>query len=503
MASYIFCTFVISHKLPMRTTRVKLTTLSFFICFCFASHSQDKETINLTTKIESAGIFSDGDNAPFWLINNNYGIGSINENNQYLRASVIGDKMISDRWSISAGADIVGANNFESNFYIQQLFADMKYRDLFVSVGMKEREVPFKNMRLYSGSMTLSNNARPIPQIEAGFSDFVTIPYTNNLVQIKGGISYGFFPDNKYKVKHAGDGNYAKNVLYHRKYAFFKFEKNSPWSFIFGLEMDTQFGGDFYKKGKYVYDSPTKFMDFMRVLVPMSGGSDSNDADKVNIAGNVYGSWHFIFNYQKEKYAIKAYHEHFFEDHSGLFFKNMPDGIYGFEFNLKKKAPLSSVLFEWVYTKNQSGPFLWDKTPNIPIQVSDGDNYYNHVDYISLSNYGYTLGNPLMTSPIYNDDKTLLIRNARIVAYHLGLGGDITNDLRYRLLLTHSQSWGTSFIPSRNIRNQFSSLLEVDYRPSKLKGWTFGGALAYDDSPVVGNNLGFQLKLSKTFNSKF
>lgn len=459
----------------------------------------------LLIKAESSGVLTDGDYAPFWITNNNWGIGSESRNKAYMRVGVFANNsFFNDQIKASFGGDIIASNNLRNDFYVQQLYADFKYKALGLSIGAKERINPFRNVYLTSGNLTLSNNARPIPQVEAGFPEFVPIPMTNNWVQIQGGISYGWFLDDNYKERKAREtGYYATDVLYHKKYAYFKVERNTPWSFVLGLEMDTQWGGEMYQNGVFKYNSPGNIKNFFKILVPMSGGSDSNNTDQVNILGNVYGSWHFVFNYKFKDFSIKAYHEHFFEDHSGAFFKNIPDGVYGIEVNLKKKAPISSFLVEYVHTKNQTGPFLWDTNPNIPVQVSAGDNYYNHGDYLSLTNYGMVIGNPLLISPIYNKSGSLLLYNNRIMAFHAGVNGYISNNLQYRVLLTHSRSWGTHGVPSTSIRNQFSSLLETKYTHPKLTGWEFTGALAYDDAKtLVGNNTGFNIKVAKTFHVK-
>lgn len=457
---------------------------------------------SMGTTTEFSTTLANGDNAPFWLTNNKYGLGSVKDNSQYIRTlgwiDWDGDWINKNIKKISVLADLVVARNLNSTFHLQQLYIDADYRSIRLSVGAKQKSSLFKNKELSSGGMTLSANARPIPQIELSIPDFVTVPYSQNKLQIIGGTSYGWFTDNKFKLKNSADGYYAKDVLYHRKYGFIKYENKKNWNLILGLEMDTQWGGRFYKEGEYWGNSPAKFFDFFRVLIPMHGGDDSNVTDKVNIAGNVYGSTHFIFNYKLKEYNIKAYHEHFFEDHSGLFFKNIPDGLYGLELNLNKGL-VSNILFEYLHSKDQSGPFLWDKNENISTQISGGDNYYNHMDYVSLSNYGFTTGNPLFTSPIYNKGNTLMIANTRLTAFHGGINGYLSNCVKYKLLGTYSKSWGTPFYPSTTIRKQMSLLSEAIYIPRKLKGWNFSGALAYDHSTMIGNNFGIQIKLSKTF----
>lgn len=457
----------------------------------------------LEITIEGNSIFSDGDNAPFWLTNNRFGVGSIYKNKGYLRlnSSLVKNISLSNhKFYLVGDIDLIGAKNYNSDFFVQQLYADLTYYNVRLSIGMKERNSLFKNSSLSSGGLTLSENARPIAQVEFNIPDSIPIPSTNHKLFIMGGISYGWFNDGNFKKENStANASYADKVLYHRKYGFLKFNPNKVWSFIAGLEMGTQWGGHFYKYGQYWDKSPAKIKDFFKVLLPMSGGGNSNQTDRVNIVGNVYGSIHLIAQFKKENYVLKLYNDHFFEDQSGLFYKNIPDGLYGLEINLKKNEWLSDIVIEYLYTKDQSGPFLWDKNEEIPIQVSGGDNYYNHVDYISLSNYGFTLGSPLLTSPLYNNGTSLYIYNTRIQSFHGGIGGRFSSNLKYKVLSTYTRSWGTPLIPSKNIRKQFSGLLEVIYNTYKLPGWQFTGAFAYDNSDIIGNNMGMQIKIHKTF----
>lgn len=465
---------------------------------CYFWRTEDVSRTNMT--ISSLGLLSDGDFAPFWLTNNRHGLGSAERDKTFLRINAFIRQNI-NTFNISGEVDFLAANNLESDIILQQLYVDFGYKnDIKLSIGAKQRKSLFKNSELSTGGMTLSENARPIPQVELSTARFIDLPFTDSKWQIMGGLSYGWYPDNSYRRRNAGDGNFAEKVLYHRKYGFIKFEPNRKWNFIAGLEMDTQWGGHFYGKGQYWYKGTAKLKDFFKVLIPMSGGSDSNITDRGNIVGNVYGSLHLIGNYNYSDFSIKAYHEHFFEDQSGLFFENIPDGLYGIEVNLKKNDWLSHILLEYIHSKNQSGPFLWDENDNIPIQVSGGDNYYNHIDYISTTYHGFTSGNPLFTSPMYNNRQSLTIYNTRLSSFHIGFSGNIIPILHYRTLFTFSKSWGTTLIPSSDIRKQFSGLVELSYgNIYSNKGWLFSGAIGFDDSDMIGNNFGGQLKVSKTF----
>ena len=466
------------------------------------NYPQSISPYKLSIKVESTGILSGGDNAPFWFTNNNDGIGSLDKNKAYLRAGIFGNRYFFDeKLNIDYGADIVAAHNIQTDFYIQQLYTDFKYRALGLTIGSKRYRSYYLNEALSSGGLNMSSNARPIPQVLAGIPDFVNIPLTKNWLQVVGGVSFGKFLDGNFNEHFAADGRYTKNTLYHRKFMYLKIENKTPWNFIIGLDMNSQWGGDRYINGKFVEKGPTQLKDIIKVLLPMSGGGEANEADQQNILGNVNGSWHFVFRYNKPNYTLKLYHDHFFEDHSGFYLyklKNIPDGLYGLEFDLKKKQLISAVLFEFLYTKSQSGDPRQDS--GIP-DFAKGDNYYNHYFYNSFTYYGHILANPLIVSPLYNQDRRLLIESSRTVSYHLGVSGYFHPNASYRLLLCYSRGYGTFYGEEIFPRlTHFSAFGEINYTNSRLNDWVFTGALGYDNSRRwIGNNVGFRLKIAKSF----
>ena len=82
--------------------------------------------------------------------------------------------------------------------------------------------------------------------------------------------------------------------------------------------MSAQFGGDQYIAGQKepVIDMPTRFVDFMRVLVPMAGDDTTPEGEQVNIYGNHVGSWNFAATAYLNRWKVKIYYEHYFDDHS-------------------------------------------------------------------------------------------------------------------------------------------------------------------------------------------
>lgn len=472
--------------------------------FCFQLNAQlfnkiDSTGINL--KIETMGAFTNGDNAPFWLNNNKYGLGWYNKNNQYLRTGIFSNKkIINDNISLRLGGDFVIANQFESDFFIQQLYLDLAYKKVNLSIGQKERPILFRNNDLTSGSLTISNNARPIPEVEFATSDFILLPYTKNTLSFTGGLSYGILTDDNYKKK-IRSGDYVQNVLFHYKHLYIKFEKpESSWNIIAGVESATQWGGDNYKNHIKIYSNPHSVSDAFRVLTMQSGGSNSQEGEQVNKLGETFGSYHLIFNKKNNNGSYwKIYYEHIIDDRSGMEMNNFPDDTWGGEYNFERKQLLSTILFEFIYTKDQSGPVTLDDNGN-RIYNSTADDYYNSSFYIANQYYGFAFGTPLLTSPLYLKGENLQFINNRIIAYHIGLKGYFHRNLAYKALFTHSRGYGTPLVKFEKPKNEIMSSFELLYSHPKLNSWNFTSAIAYDNSNILlGKNIGIQFKISKEF----
>lgn len=454
----------------------------------------------LVVKTETTGTFTAGDNAPFWITSNTYGVGWYHKNNQYVRTGLFAAKNLSDKVSLSAGADFFVANQLESEVAVQQLYMDLNYGKFCLSMGQKERLTPFRNNALSTGGMTLSNNARPVPQVEFSFPDFVAIPYSNQALSFRGGVSYGWYIDNSFRKK-TQNGEYLRGGQYHRKYLFVKIGKPaSSAHLIAGIEGGTQWGGDRYSKGERKYSNPSSLRNMLRVTFNRSGGGGAHWSDQDNKLGDSYGSYHLVYNQSlKNGSGLRLYYEHYFEDRSGMEFANFPDGTYGVEYNFNRKKLVSTLLFEHVYTKNQSGPPKFDEN-GLWVDSRGGDNYYNNSIYVSNQHHGFLIGNPLLGSPYYNKGRNLNIHNNRIVAFHLGAAGWLSNWLQYKFLCTHSRGYGTYGNKYPHPKNDVMVAAEFLYENPKLKGWIVSGTIGFDHSTnYVGDNLGVQLKLGKTF----
>lgn len=456
---------------------------------------------NLSYNAEVNIVTGAGDYAPFWLMNNTNGVVSDKNNSGYLRLGLYKNVAADKKFSYSFGFDVVGAYGNEAPLYLQQAYFDAKLSNWSIFAGAREEKTLLWDAALSSGGMINSGNARPIPQIYIGLPQFTAVPGTNGWLHVRGGLSYGWFVDYGYQKSFKADGmQYTKNLLYHRKNLIFKIgNETKPLYGIIGIDMAAQFGGTVYDfRDNQTIQFPSGIKEYFKVLVPLSGGDDSPSIDQVNVSGNHLGIYILSLGYKKNGWDIKAYHEHFFDDHSGMIFRNKCDGLWGLSFRTTKQFYIEGVTFEVMNATNQSGPFLWDTTSDIPVQVSAGDNYYAHVMYNGWTHRGHSMGTPFITSPLYNSDGYLGFTNNITRAFYGGIDGTIVEGLRYKLLVSHQRGWGTSYAPYTDIKYQFAGLLQLSYTHKKTKGWNFSLAGAFDKGTLIGDNWGIQIGVRKS-----
>ena len=149
-----------------------------------ASFAQEEETTPEATtyKAEIFGSVASGDNAPFWMVSNRYGIVPLEANNGYLNAGVFHNQTFGKGFRWGAGLDVVAAVPRHRNFFIQQIYAELGYKCLLLSVGSKERYNSLWDRWLSSGDIVQSANARPIPEVNISIPEFTVVPLTSQTI---------------------------------------------------------------------------------------------------------------------------------------------------------------------------------------------------------------------------------------------------------------------------------------------------------------------------------
>lgn len=473
--------------------------------FALSAHAEWNDSIQYRAEIGTA--LSAGDHTPLWLNANRYGFSSLERNNLWLRLGAFKYMDEKKDFSWGAGVDLGAAYRFESAFVPQQLYAEIRYRCLDLMIGAKQIDDGFVPSDLSSGALTQSNNARPIPQVRIGIFDYADVWGCKELFAVKGHIAYGIFDDNWWIKRWVNpETTYTLNALYCSRAIYFRIGNavKFPLEAELGLVMDSQFGGKTWtpdnKGGGTWSKHPANAKAWFKALVPMHGGDDTPVSDQANVEGNFLGNWSFSLKWESPQgWMVRAYYQHFFEDHSMLFFDYpWKDGLYGIHGRFPKNPVISEINYEFLFTKDQSGPVYWDHTPDINYQVSGRDSYYNNYMYTAWQHWGQAIGNPMLVSPIYNPGHRLVFLHNRVSAHHLGFKGEPSPQVSYRALLSHTRSWGTYDFPLPKVESDFSWLAEVKYHPARLEGWEASLALAGDHGSLLGKSFGVQLSITKT-----
>ncbi|MDE6721320.1 MAG: capsule assembly Wzi family protein [Bacteroidaceae bacterium] len=501
--------------------RVLFAILSVLTANTFAQSPDLSKGVSVSTELSAT--LSDGDHAPFWLTANQYGVPSVERNAGHLRAGLFRSAMKDTlrHWDIGYGADFVVPVHHTSHFFVQQLYADVRWFKGTLTIGQKQQPMQLKNNELSSGSQTLGINARPYPEARLALPDYWAIPGTKGFLSFKGHIAFGIYTDNRFQKDFAaGTGDYDEHVLMHTKAGYLKFGKQGkPFSVEAGLEMATQFGNKHYEytvNGYRTFTCSHDLKAFANAIV--GGGSDQNDGAIHNNEGNMLGSWVLRLNYDTKDATFGLYADHFFEDHSAMFHLDyngyasengtivrkdkryllypLKDIMLGADVHLKHCKWLSDATLEYIYTRYQSGPVYADRTSQLPDHIGGKDDYYNNHIEPGWQHWGQAIGNPLYRSPIYNTDGNLLFQCNRFTAWHVGIAGQPTPDLHYRLRATWQEGLGTYDRPYCEPQRTFSMGIEANYRLSALcRGLSIGAAFGFDHGALYGDNTGGRLTL--------
>ena len=422
--------------------------------------------------IEMQSTFSEG-RTPLWLNANKYGLSSLDNTNGYLRAGVFRPLRTDSvrRWGMGYGVDVAVPYNFTSDFVVQQAFIEGRWLHGVMTVGSKEYPMELKNNLLSSGSQTLGINARPIPQVRIALPEYWTLPFAKGWLHLKGHIAYGRMTDDRWQHEFTNRKNkYADDVLFHSKAGYLKIGNEDvfcPFSLELGLEMAATFGGTAYrpdgKGGMTVLKGDTGLGAYWNAFVP--GGYDTGETTYQNVEGNHVGSWLIRMNWDTDMWRFSVYADKYFEDHSAMFqldydgygqgeewdekkksryvLYDFKDIMLGMELNIKYDRWINDVVFEYIYSKYQSGPIYHDHTNTISDHIGGRDNFYNHSIYTGWQHWGQVIGNPLYRSPIYNEDGTIMVKDNRFMAFHLGIDGRPFPRFMYRVLASWQEGLGT------------------------------------------------------------
>jgi hypothetical protein len=426
-----------------------------------------------------------GDHKPYWNISNQQGLYTPDPFGGLLGAAIESVDSSDSFMSFDYGIEIY--NRFQQNdgFLLQRGYAEVKTPFLVFWAGRKVEIIGNQDSALSIGSTVWSGNARPMPKLVLATPGYVDVPYTKGYVEVNGSLAHGWFERDRY----------VKNVFLHQKQLHLRCGGDYFINFSAGLIHFAQWGGT--SPDSIYGELPSDFDAYKRVFFAQNGDSASvNINEAINKLGNHLGSWSYRIDFKAKQVTLSTYYQTLFEDHSGITKMIQMDGIWGVSMATKDPDRIvNHIVFEYLHTTYQSGPV---HNLNDSIKLYGNDDYFNNYLYRNGWTYkGMTLGTPLITSPIFNENGSNRILNNRVQAFHLGLGGKL-GKINYRSFFTYSINKGTYSIPIDPSKNQFSWYFETIF-PSIWKGIDMNVMLAADIGQMYGNNLGVNVLFRKSF----
>lgn len=479
---------------------------------------------NLKYRFESVGVLSDGLHSPSWFTSNRQGLASVKTKSAYARYGMFGEMRLPSAFGMKYGMDLGLGYGLHDDWFVQQLYIDVDYRAWSLSVGMKERWAGLSNPELGSGSLTWSGNSTPIPQARLGLPEYTRLGILGNWFSVKGHVAYGMYTDGKYRSS-VPDGVYTDGIFYHSKEAYIRFgdRERFPLELTLGLQMHAQFGGVKHNREKDAdgnlveeYRLPGGLKSAWNILLPFNKPGEQTSEN-----GNTLGSWLLGLDWHLPQMTIRLYYDHFYEDHSSLlgieyksdetgykhfvnygFRRNWLDGLYGLEFIMPDEWPVRDVVIEVLNTRGLCGAVYNPKGSDYIQGVDGRDNMYNHIDvYDSYSHYGFSIGSPMLISPVYNGNGMNSFASNRVNMFHMGLEGGVGRHLDYQVKLTAARHWGTYEYPFDRTRDVTSAMVRLMWLAGDNASCRIGVSYGIDrdDSAWLGNNRGVMLSVIKTW----
>ncbi|HJZ39243.1 MAG TPA: capsule assembly Wzi family protein [Bacteroidales bacterium] len=427
---------------------------------------------------------SAGKNAPFYSVSNKHGVFSDEKNTLLLRSGITAGIDTSKKISLSYGLDAIYRYGSESGIWLQQGYAHVKIHFLIIQGGIVEEAFGNQDDQLSSGAYLFSENARPMPKIALYTNDYVIVPYTKNLLEIKGYFAHGWFGEKD---------QYVKNAWLHQKYFYIRIgEKRFPWSVNLGIHHTAVWGGTSPVYGSLRAD----WEAFRSVFFARMKGDQGPDNEQENAVGNHLASYSLGIDYTMKRHKLKFYWQTMLDDKNGrvgVDWKNKGDGLWGIVIQKRDDSNgLRKVGLEFFNSTSQSGD------PNF----SGGDNYFNN--YLYRSGWTYrdmTIGTPLITSPVFTNRTPEMqdyLENNSLRALTAGIIYEF-DEKQVSIRLTYARNFGTIALPYEQPRDQLYSLIGYNYYSRRYKDLMFSWEGAFDTGSHFGNNIGLLFRMRKTF----
>jgi hypothetical protein len=401
--------------------RIKISAFTIVLLSLFFLKTEDT-VAQANYSAEVGTLLSSSSQTPFWLQSNKHGMYSANGSQVYSRFQYSQRFRDVSFFDLEIGGDLIARAGSDPSAFLNRGYLKMEAFGFELAAGRFFNTSPTSNDQIGMGSLGVSRNASPVPQVRFGSADWLSVPFTNGFFEVKGHLTHGWLGSNRYTEK----------VLLHEKTGHIKIGGSLPVNVYGGIAHYALWGGNSPDVG----DIPTRFSDFADVFLAKGGGEGTPGIDQAFILGDHKGAIDFGALFDLKTANVTVYRQFPLETKDNLKLKSLQDALTGISFQFSEDSPLpfTQFVYEYLYTKYQDGP----RRPNI---LDDGfncaenpgvcrddfrgnENYYNHELYRTGWAYqNRSIGNPLFT---LNDTSTGFLNN-RIVGHHVGFESQVGN----------------------------------------------------------------------------
>jgi len=443
--------------------------------------------LEYSTDVEVSFAGSTGENLPFWLHSNRWGIIDRNGANGFLRLTPkVGLPQIGPI-KVQAGAELIGRLSHENSIFFNEVYLQADWKIFRLVAGRKKERIGITDSSLTAGSMIQSGNASPIPKLRIFTPEFVEIPGTNQWLSFKGYFSHGWLENSRV----------TSGAYLHQKYLYLRFfRERSRFNAYGGFVHNVTWAGTHPGFG----DLPDGFKNFIRVVLAKNIAEDDPNFpgnETGGTLGNTTAGYDTALEMDFDFGKVLVHRLFYLEDRPGLWFRSPLDGLWGVSLKLKHGSDIiQKISWEHLNTTKQGSKSF---------ERRGADNYYNNGIYYSGWTYhDRTIGSPfLFTRP-----GTVGVQNNIVVMHYLGLQGKLSEDVQYKLMGSYSRNYGANSVitdaaslqrvSGRMERaDQYSLMLQTVVNLSTDLSLNID--LAYDTGELYPDQIGTLVSLSYRF----
>lgn len=494
----------------MPQNSIYLQRLLFISLFSLATAPCPAQNSPWQGEAEVGGFVASGKATPLWLRANQFGavprtspIGTLRLHlwKDYTPADTSRKQRLSWGFGINPVANVGAANQL----LLVEAYAKVKWHGVELVVGRRRSLTGLGDSVLSSGFYSGSGNALPIPKIQLQTVGYQPVPLLGRFLSFNAGIAHGWY-----------QATYIRGVLLHQKHLYLRFGKPTGRVHVYaGINHQALWGG----QADYLREPPTSapngklpssLRDFPYVFTATPPGNwvqlGYTAFDSYRI-GNHLGSSDLGASWSGRLGSLLFYHQHPFEDVSGLLFLNIPDGLWGLRW-VRPANPnptgfrLTRLTAEVLNTLDQSGSTFYITGS----RYQGVDNYFNHGQYVRGWSYKDAgIGTPLIPTrnevqPTLQQQSPFYFPSNRVQNTYVGAEGQWRDRLTLTTRISYGRHYGTFAQPLAAPVNQFSALLMAQ---TTLPSWSNLGltaTLALDQGGLLPRSAGGYIGLRKRWN---